>query len=498
MLFHNRKLCRNSGFSLVELTIVLAVIGFIVMGVMTTTGEFRSASKVEESHSITANLKEKLLTFALVNGYLPCPDTNTPPDGEEDRVGEVCVGTKGVVPYLNLGLTVEEVQDKWGNFVSYAVNQDVTNATLICDANSSASYFCNANTNFAAFTFRTPPVVGNKGEGNYTVCNKNATSCGGATPNENLLSDSASVVLVAYNEDGASVLANCTGTAWMDANRENCDKDVFYHRAEMTSEENNFFDDTISMISGNEIKALLLSPVTWNKTVGAGGGLPPTYQGYTLDAEDLVENGGRYQVKDDSNATATENTDVIVVNKNVTTALDLGRGDDQITIGNDLSSELVYDNVTGSVIDIGTQAQLNTGEGDDTVYIVGEANSDVYLAKGNDVFILGTNLTQFLSAGEGDDKVWIQGNVKSSASFTLASGDDVVWLGKAENNDEASSGGEIQASIDGGDGHDVLVLENMTKSEWELNTNLQAEIKNFEVVFFRADESKNREYIAPL
>ncbi len=486
------------GLTLLEMAIVLAVLGVLVAGGIASLPEQRVVAKQLESQAIQANIKEQLMKFILINRYLPCPDIDTPLDGRENRtpvnVGgdiiDTCSSDTGAVPYLDIGLRIEDVQDAYGNFIRYAVNQDADDQVnvVICDDTSSASYFCNAvanplNANRAVFTLvDTPPTQGNTGAGNYRICNANVNVCNNGTAATDLQSDGVSVVLVAYNEDGAQILNlalsnNCNAAGG--ANTENCNQDAFYHQQAITTQENNFFDDTIVTISGYEIKSKILSPVTvWINSIQTPA-LPSTLEGYNLEA-------GDYAPMDDENT-----PDVIRVNRNITVALNLGAGNDQVVVGNDLSSELEYNNNTGEITDKGTQAALDTGEGDDTVYIVGAANSNVTLGEGDDSFVLGTNLTETLSAGSGNDKIWIQGNVESTATFTLGDGDDVVWLGGKEN----YVSGNLDAPINGGAGYDILVLENMTKAVWQADSFFQSRVDGFELVIFKGTESGTREHL---
>ena len=464
------------GFTLLEMAVVLGVLGILVAGTIASFPEERITTKQVASQQTQETIKKQLMTFALINKYLPCPDSDTPPDGKENRdpTNVFCSTHVGTVPYLEIGLRRSQVQDPYQNFIRYAINQNAVGGA-ICDNLSSASYFCNTGGGQAVFTLVvTPPLKDDPGTGNYFVCNNNAATCNGTPPNAELHTESASVVLVAYNEDGYQAVNNCGGESG--ANLENCDHNVFYHQRAISTEDNNFFDDTIVFISGYEIKAQILSPITvWTNVVT----LAPTYTGYSLNADD------NYVPLDDANT-----PDVIQVNHNVTTALNLGAGDDQVIIGNDLSSELIYDNQTGDVIDKGTQAELDTGEGDDTVYIVGVANSNVILGDGNDVFVLGTNLTEMLSAGSGNDKIWIQADIESTATFTLGEGDDVVWLGKSD--DVTPSG--LSSTIEGGDGYDILVLESMTQTDWDTANGL-SNIAGFELVIFKDDGTGTREHI---
>jgi len=554
---NSRKL---KGFSIVELGVVLAILGIVFVGVFSDTGEIRSVTKQLESEAIQKDIKKQLMKFAMVNKYLPCPDSDANPDGMENRtavavgtdVFNVCSADFGAVPYLDIGMKRADVQDAYGNFIRYAVNRNADDqaTVVICDDTSSASFFCNATPGEAAFNLRnTPPIAGNNGLGNYSVCNENTApgACGAGATFETA---TAAVVLVAYNEDGATTLSSC-GTA-NGASQENCTVDEFYHQAQKTSVAANFFDDTIVTITGYEIKSEILSPVVvWNNTA-ANTPLTPTYNAYDL-------NDGDYVPLDDAS-----NPDVITVNRNITTALDLGQGNDYVVIGNDLSSEVEYNNLTGEITSNGDQAELNTGAGDDTVYIVNAANSAVYLGEGDDRFILGKDLTSNLSAESGNDKVWIQGNIVDASTTTsettetsssnvyytysppaestvttetqtvsgnvvttvvttvvtdvqyrwreekvtetttvatttettipgpvldLGADDDVLWLGDSSN---ADSGG-LAVGVNGGDGYDILVLENMTKDEWDADSGFQNNVNGFELVIFKS-EGGSRQY----
>ena len=61
----------------------------------------------------------RLVGFALVNGRLPCPDTNTPPDGRENCPS----GAPNDLPYADLGVSAT---DAWGNAWIYAVTNAFT------------------------------------------------------------------------------------------------------------------------------------------------------------------------------------------------------------------------------------------------------------------------------------------------------------------------------------------------------------------------------------
>ena len=460
------RLPKQCGFSLVEIAIVLIIVGIVSTGAILGLGEYRSVQGVKEGGQKIDRLKEQLLLFGQTNKFLPCPDVNF--DGFEDRTGDACSSDVGTAPYVDLGLQRDDVQDAWGNFIRYAVNRNADTAAQICDKSSAASYFCNSGFGINWFTLtETPPLYALRGDGDYYVCNSLPSSCNATTviSATNLEAESASIVLVAYNQDGHETLGNCASNTGLNA--ENCDMDEFYQQGTMTSEDGLFFDDIVRSINGYEIKSAMLGQtVVWDEypDIAGQGQLEPTYEDFDITAIDNPTD------------IATAGDDVILTRRNVDTALNLGSGDDYIAIGNDLNSG----------------ATLSTGIGNDTVYIVGLANSAVLLGAGDDVFVLATDLTNTLNADTGNDKVWIQGGVTSTATFTLGSGDDVVWLGQSS--DVTST--VLDSAVNGGVGYDILVLENVTKTDWDTgSTAFRGNVVDFELVLFKADATGTREYV---
>lgn len=402
---------KQQGFSLIELAIVLGILGLVFAGGLTGISSFQHSSNTKESQNNLAFIKKQTLKFGMINKFLPCPDTDA--DGFENRttqtgtLGSVerCTANVGGVPYLDLGLQETDANDGWGNAIRYAVNTDTTNANLICDKTSAASMFCNSGSSAGIFWFTvtdTPPFASDRGTGNYYICNDSAASCSGTPADSNLESDSAAVVLVAYNEDGATTLAACGSASG--ANAENCDTDLYYHQKTLSVADGAFFDDVITSISGYEIKSKLLSGViAWNSytPISTTSTLTPTYEDFDITSSDSMSE------------ISTTGEDVVLVNRNVSTNVNLGQSDDYIAIGNDLDSGV----------------ELKTSAGDDTVYIVGNALGTVLLGSGDDTFVLATDLTNTVKSGGGNDKVWIQGNVVSGSVLQMNAGDDVLWLG---------------------------------------------------------------------
>lgn len=491
---------KQNGFSLVEILVVLAILGIVFVGATAGLSAFKQVGELSESEKNLANIKEKLLNFAEIHYYLPCPDTNG--DGTENRTNsptaivadgqaQTCNSDAGTVPYLDIGLELAEVEDAWGNNIVYYVNNNVVNSDDICNKQLASSYFCNEHAMLTPrFTVTdTPPLVTDLvntwdtySDGDYSVCNSAVATCNNNRMNTankllNVEALSASVVLVAYNEDGDEALTNLGACNYTNAaSQENCDGDRFFHQQiKSTANENDYFDDQVVTITGNEIKARTLNKIlSWR----SGGGF--------LDSFNLVEPTAEvFDLNDADNVPVNNNDtpDVVLVNRDVTDGIDFANGDDVLAVGNN--------------IDAGNET-VNMGDGDDMAYTVGNILSNLVLGDGNDRMVLEGRLESGVEAGSGDDKLWVLGSIESSANLELGPGDDALWFGGLVYDSEGNPLTEdiptnLETNIDGGDGYDIIIFEEI-ESYADLPSATEAKLNNFELIMFAADDEGNRNY----
>lgn len=139
----------QSGFTLVEISIALFIIGILIAGSLTLKQGFRGFNQAQEVEVQMEKIKAAMNVFLAVNYYLPCPDTDNPPDGKENRStsdgGIRCSNDFGYLPYKDLAV---EEKDVWGNPFAYKVNErvDVTTQNYINDLCQSASIFAKVGT----------------------------------------------------------------------------------------------------------------------------------------------------------------------------------------------------------------------------------------------------------------------------------------------------------------------------------------------------------------
>jgi len=111
------------GFTLIELAVVLFIIALLLVGLLGPVATQIESRQRQETIDTMNDIMEALYGFAIINRYLPCPDT----DGDGFENGTVTPGTgacptvtgDGWLPWQTLGLNFQG--DIWGNRFKYHV-----------------------------------------------------------------------------------------------------------------------------------------------------------------------------------------------------------------------------------------------------------------------------------------------------------------------------------------------------------------------------------------
>lgn len=196
------------GFSLVELSVVVAIIALVLLFGIDTGRTALEASDRLGTQEKLAVIKRALDQYAAIAGHYPCPAAPglLPSDsafGVEKRNGVsgcfnaggdglVNVGGTmiGMAPIRSLGLSDEYAADAWANKFLYAVTLSMTNTSTITGLNG-------------AIEIRTGPRSG----GNYPITGL-ATGAAGAGANYVLLSHGPNGE-GAYPLNGTAVAISC-------------------------------------------------------------------------------------------------------------------------------------------------------------------------------------------------------------------------------------------------------------------------------------------------
>lgn len=144
------------GFSLVELSVVLTIIGITMGGALTIATNKTESDKIEETETKIAKIEDSIERFVFNNFRLPCPadgtlavnNANFGIGGSVDASG--CIASNfssgnvfaGVLPTKSLGLSDDFMLDGWGRRITYVVDGRLANNTTtnpLCDGNPDAA-----------------------------------------------------------------------------------------------------------------------------------------------------------------------------------------------------------------------------------------------------------------------------------------------------------------------------------------------------------------------
>ncbi len=224
----------QTGFTLVELAIVLIVVALLLGGMVVSLSAQYDQRNYNDTQKQMSEIVEALTGYAVShtdnngNPYLPCPNL-TNYDGREERNAGACTSQEGRIPWVDLGIGQ---QDAWGNHFRYRV--------AAAYSNSQAGFTLSATS--AANTLR--------------IC----TDSGCASP----LANQLPVIIVSHGKNGLGAFnrAGTTNPAPTSADE-----------IENQNGDNNFVSHALSNVAGNEFDDLVvwISPyLLFNRMVTAG------------------------------------------------------------------------------------------------------------------------------------------------------------------------------------------------------------------------------------
>jgi len=124
---------RSRGFTLIELTIVLFILGLLLSSFLAPLAARVEQEERKNTRIQLNEIEEVIYGYVLQNNYLPCPDCSdntggcaavTANDGEEDTVNgpgssKICANDIGNLPWVTLGV---KGIDEWDNLFTYRVD----------------------------------------------------------------------------------------------------------------------------------------------------------------------------------------------------------------------------------------------------------------------------------------------------------------------------------------------------------------------------------------
>ena len=118
---------RQDGFTLVELAIVIAIVGFLLGAFLAPLRTQIDAARIRETERALGEIREALIGHAVVHGSLPCPDVAA--DGVDGAAPAACSGSAldGILPFQALGTPRA---DAWGRLFRYRVSGEFSHRAL--------------------------------------------------------------------------------------------------------------------------------------------------------------------------------------------------------------------------------------------------------------------------------------------------------------------------------------------------------------------------------
>ena len=124
---------RLSGFSLIEVAMVLCIIGVLSGLGIPALNSFLKYQKIRKTEDHMEQIFQSLTAYVLTNKRLPCP-ANPSAFAPESGISEAnCLFTEtfiGLVPYRTLGLPEKIAKDGYHNWITYAVDPVLTNSEI--------------------------------------------------------------------------------------------------------------------------------------------------------------------------------------------------------------------------------------------------------------------------------------------------------------------------------------------------------------------------------
>ncbi|MES2181754.1 MAG: type II secretion system protein [Pseudomonadota bacterium] len=121
-----KNLIVMAGFTLVEMTITLVIVGLLLGGMVLPLVTLQEQSVFSESRQKLGEIREVMVGYGMSHGYLPCPAISVA-NGAEDRNSStgICNKRVGFLPWAELGF---QKLDGWGHLYRYSVSPSFSNS----------------------------------------------------------------------------------------------------------------------------------------------------------------------------------------------------------------------------------------------------------------------------------------------------------------------------------------------------------------------------------
>ena len=421
------------GFTLIEMAIVLLIVGLLLGGGMNMMSASSDVARYKESQNNMSDIKDTILGLYVNKKFLPCPDSNNPPDGFGNytdgtgagssspnfsgAAGGTCSSLEGWLPYNDLGIGGNG--DAWGEKIKYVINR---------------TFSIRAATNFCSGYLRTDPSTDQ-----IRIQDLQAAPV--------TLGDWAGFALISTGKNGRITNSGMTGAftadggcATLDAREKaNCSASnsptIVRYGTQMTDGTNVIFDDMVLWIGDMQLISELRKSGSCStaSTPPVVPPVTPSSDSTNRTTTDMTANtgqnfSGNYNNNSNLTTPTSDSTDKVVIAGNLNKSLDLQNGDNKLDVQNNAN------------------AAIAAGTGNDIVRVQGNLNQPVNLGAGNDVLEVWGDANATIDMGTGDDSVRIEGDINRSVS--LGNGTNSIYVRSHINASITATGGTATVYYD--------------------------------------------------
>jgi len=243
------------GFTLVELGVVMMIVAMLLGSVLYTLSAQLEQRNFADTRGRLEAARELLLSYAIVNGRLPCPATAVSLGDEDLTLGNCTSPYGGFLPARAIGYQVVDsggyAIDSWQNRIRYAVSSVAPTGCPGPPAPTLPHFTNSTNLRNNGITCQPNDLVVCKSATGITV-----NSCG---PAANALTNQSVVVAIIYSV-GKNGSLGCPPATCVDEAANTDGNQVFvFHTPVPAGAANGEFDDYLVWITVGELYGRLIS-----------------------------------------------------------------------------------------------------------------------------------------------------------------------------------------------------------------------------------------------
>lgn len=254
----------QTGFTLVEMAIVLLIVGLLLGGLLPTISGQVENRRITETNAQLQQIKEALIGYAIINGRLPCPAIAGSNGVEDPSSGSgVCTSftpasnttnpSDNYLPAVTLGLSGTDssglLEDAWGNPIRYSITS--SNST-------SPAYSRVFTTSNGMNTVGISNLTSANLNPNLLVCKAASNSNSSCAVSSDTLASNAVAVIYSTGKNGASGGTGTDEKENLNPNGLDLHGNVFVSH-DPSAASGNEFDDIVTWISPNVLVSRMVA-----------------------------------------------------------------------------------------------------------------------------------------------------------------------------------------------------------------------------------------------